>query len=104
MPQFTASGSERRALRARMHAERPAVQVGRGGLEAPVIDSANDAIAAREIIKVAFGKGFEGTPREGAETLADALGAEIIEVRGRTALLYRPAPADDDADGDGRRR
>ena len=88
---YTDSGSERRALRARMHAERTAVQVGRGGLEDSVVGSAEDAIHARELIKVSFGKGFEGSPREGADTLAERLDAEIVEVKGRTAVLFRPA-------------
>jgi RNA-binding protein len=96
---YTESGSERRALRARMHAERPVVQVGRSGLEEPVIASAEDVIAARELIKVSFGKGFEGAPREGADTLADRLDAEVVEVKGRTAVLFRPHP-DVEAEGD----
>ena len=89
---YTESGAERRALRARMHDERPVVQVGRGGLEQPVVDSAEDALAARELIKVSFGKAFESTPKEGAGTLADRLEAEIVEVKGRTAVLFRPHP------------
>jgi RNA-binding protein len=97
---YTDSGSERRALRARMHAERPAVQVGRGGLEERVIGSAEDAIHARELIKVSFGKGFEGSPQEGAGTLAERLDAEVIEVKGRTAVLFRPAQEEPPGSGE----
>jgi RNA-binding protein len=96
---FTGSGSERRALRARMHDERPVVQVGRAGLEETVVGSAEDALAARELIKVSFGKGFEGTPREGADVLAERLEAEIVEIKGRTAVLFRPHP-DVESEGD----
>ncbi len=87
---FTETGKERRALRAAVHKERPVVQIGRQGLEPAVIESAEEVLVARELIKVAVGKGAEQPVRELAEGLATELGAELVEVKGRTFVLYRP--------------
>ncbi len=87
---YTDTGKERRRLRAEMHGVKAVVQVGKAGLEAAVIESARQAIEARELIKISVGKSCEVPARELAEQLAGALEAEVIEVKGRSAILFRP--------------
>ena len=91
---FTESGKERRMIRAELHAARPAVTIGKAGLERSVLASAEQAITARETIKIAVGKSCPLEPRDAASRLAESLGAELVEVKGRTALLYRPQECD----------
>ena len=57
-----------------------------------LVKQADDALTARELIK---GKVLETAPesaRDAAEALAKATGAEVVQVIGRTFVLYRPAP------------
>lgn len=68
------------------------VHVGKGGMAATIVKQADDALTARELIK---GKVLETAPesaREVAEALAEATGAEVVQVIGRTFVLYRPSP------------
>ena len=88
---FTAGGKQRRAIRAALHDERAVVQVGKAGLEQAVIISVEQALAAREAIKVAVGRSCPLGPAEVASALARQVGAEIIEHKGRVISLYRPA-------------
>lgn len=87
---FTESGKQRRMIRAELHAAQPVVTIGKAGLEPSVLASAEQAIVAREAIKIAVGKSCPLNPRDAASRLAESLGAELVEVKGRTALLYRP--------------
>ena len=53
---------------------------------------ADDALTARELIK---GKVLETAPetvRETAETIAAAVNAQVVQVIGRTFVLYRANP------------
>ena len=64
---YTSTGAERAALRGRLHGESPVVQVGREGLSDGVVASVGEALAAREVIKVRFGKGDLVTFPQGME-------------------------------------
>lgn len=96
-PRYSQSGKERRQVRAALHAEPPAVQVGKKGVDDALVTSARQALEAREAIKVRVGNGCPLEPGEVAEALAVELQAEIVEVKGSTILLWRPA--DENAPG-----
>ena len=95
----TRSGAERVALRGRLHGQAPAIRVGREGLTAAVVGAIEEALAAREAIKVRFEKGSPVDAREGGPRLAELLGAELLGRIGRLAMLYRPRPREDDSGG-----
>ena len=68
------------------------VHVGKGGMSDTIVKQADDALAARELIK---GKVLETAPesaREAAEALAEATNAAVVQVIGRTFVLYRMSP------------
>lgn len=68
------------------------VHVGKGGMADTIVKQADDALTARELIK---GKVLETAPitaREAAEALAASTNAAVVQVIGRTFVLYRPAP------------
>ena len=88
----TTGGKERREIRAALHGERPAVQVGKNGVDEALVASAEQALAAREAIKVRVGGGCPLEPAEVAEALAIELKAEVVAITGGTILLYRPQP------------
>ena len=87
---FPLLNSKQRAfLRSKANSEEPVRHLGKGGLAEPLLRQAEDALAARELIK---GKVLETAPfssREAAEQVAQAVCAEVVQVIGRTFVLYR---------------
>ena len=87
---FPLLNSKQRAfLRSKANSEEPILHLGKGGLSEPLLRQAEDALAARELIK---GKVLETAPfssREAAEQVAQAVFAEVVQVIGRTFVLYR---------------
>ena len=87
---FPLLNSKQRAfLRSKANSEEPILHLGKGGLSEPLLCQAEDALAARELIK---GKVLETAPfssREAAEQVAQAVCAEVVQVIGRTFVLYR---------------
>ena len=87
---FLLLNSKQRAfLRSKANSEEPILHLGKGGLSEPLLRQAEDALAARDLIK---GKVLETAPfssREAAEQVAQAVCAEVVQVIGRTFVLYR---------------
>lgn len=77
-------------LRKQAHDADVTVWVGKGGVEA-VTEELADQLAERELVKVKFLRAARGgtTTEELAEELADAVGADLFETRGNTAVYTR---------------
>ena len=86
-------GKQRAYLRKLANPLQPIVHVGKGGVVDTVIKQADDALAARELVK---GRTLETSPqtaRQAADAIAAAVNADVIQVVGRVFVLYRPAKA-----------
>ena len=90
---MTTPGKERAALRAHANRLKAKVQVGQHGISKSLIRSLDDALRTHELVKVALGKPVDLPAAEAARQLAGATGAEVIQVIGKTATLYRENPA-----------
>jgi RNA-binding protein len=86
------SGKDRASLRAEAHHLTAAVHVGHQGLTPAVIQSLDDALRTRELVKVQLGRQVEVKARDAAQALAIATGASVVQVIGKTATLYRENP------------
>ena len=87
------TGKERAAFRAAANHLEPLFQIGKGGLSDALIKQTDDALRARELIKVkVLLESSPITPRETADELAAATGAEVIQVIGGVIVLYRESP------------
>lgn len=86
------SGKQKRYLRGLASTMDAVVQVGKNGVNDSVLFSLNEALTARELVKVKVLKNCLEEVAEVAEALAEASGAEIAQVIGRNVLLYRPHP------------
>ncbi len=87
------TGKERAAFRAQANALEPLFHIGKSGMNEGVIRQTDDALRARELIKVkVLLESSPITPREAADELANALGAEVIQVIGGVIVLYRESP------------
>ena len=87
------TGKERAAFRARANGLEPLFHIGKSGMNEGVIAQTDDALRARELIKVkVLLESSPVTPREAADQLAAATGAEVIQVIGGVIVLYRQSP------------
>jgi RNA-binding protein len=86
------TGKERAALRAEAHHLRPSVHIGRQGLTEALRVSLDDALRTHELVKVQLVKRVDVSAKEAANALAEALGAEVVQVIGRTTSLFRANP------------
>lgn len=65
------------------------LHVGKDGIGANLIKQADDALEAREIIKGRVLENCLLSPREAAETLAEATRSQVVQVIGTKFVLYR---------------
>jgi RNA-binding protein len=86
------SSKERAELRAEAHHLTAVVQIGHQGITPTLIHALDDALRTRELVKVQLSKHADETPKAIASRLAAELGAEVVQVIGRTATLYRENP------------
>lgn len=86
------TGKQRRHLRALGYDVKPTVSVGRQGLSDPVLQSVAEAYHNAELVKAKLERSCELDRKEAARQLAEATGSHLVQVLGRTILLYRPDP------------
>ena len=86
----------RAELRSLAHSLKPIFQVGKDGVTERAVTAVGEAFNTREILKV---KVLDSAPldaRTTGEALASSMdGAHLVQVIGRTVVLYRPKPEDD---------
>lgn len=83
------TSKQRAFLRAQANGLDPILHAGKGGISDTLVKQADDALTARELLK---GRVLETAPdsaRDLAEQLAQAVHAEVVQVIGRTFVLYR---------------
>jgi RNA-binding protein len=83
------TGKQRRHLRSLAHHLDPVVLVGASGLTGAVVRQVSEALETHELIKVRFGEGADPGAREAAPDLAERTRAELAQVIGHIAVLYR---------------
>ncbi len=87
------TSKERAALRAQANGLDALFHVGKGGVGDTLIAQTDDALRARELIKLkVLTETSPVTPREAAEALAAATGADVVQVIGGVIVLYRYNP------------
>jgi len=86
------AGRHLRYLRGLGHHLKPLVTIGREGLSDNVVSAAEAVLAAHELVKIRIGNGCLLDRRETADMTAARTGAEVIQVLGKTFLLYRANP------------
>lgn len=69
----------------------PIFQVGKGGIEENFLKQVDDALEARELIKIKTLNNSGLTSREVSDMLCDELGCEGIQAIGSKLVLYRKA-------------
>ena len=69
----------------------PIFQVGKASLTPEIITAVDEALEARELIKISVLKNCFDDPRAIAETMAERTHSQVVRVIGRKIVLYRAA-------------
>ena len=86
------TSKQRAALRGMANQMEAILQVGKAGIGEQLLRQVDDALTARELIKMSVQENCPLTARETCRALAQALGAEEVQVIGRRFVLYRRNP------------
>jgi len=86
------TGRQKRYLRSLGHHLKPLVILGREGITDNVTKAAAAVLAAHELLKVKIGNGCHMDKLEAADSLAAGTGSQIIQILGKTFLLFRENP------------
>ena len=70
----------------------PILQLGKGGLTPENTAAVEEALAARELIKISVLQNCLEDPREMAQVLAERTRSQVVQVIGKKIVLYREGP------------
>jgi RNA-binding protein len=86
------TGKEKRSLRSAANQLKPSVMIGKEGVTPRLMEFLEEAFNRRELVKLRV---LDSCPEE-IETIADQVckldNSELVQILGRTLLLYRPHP------------
>lgn len=85
------TGKQKRYLRGIGHNLNAIFQIGKDGVHQSQVDSIDDALTAHELIKVKILESCIQSKNEIAIELSMRTKADVVQILGRTILLYRPS-------------
>lgn len=85
---------ERSVLRKYANKLDPILHIGKNGVSSTTLKQANDALAAREMIKCVVQENLSVPAKDVAIELSEAADCEIVQVIGRKFVLYKKRPKD----------
>jgi RNA-binding protein len=86
------TSKQRAALRGMANTMETILQVGKSGLVDNTIVQVNDALTARELIKLRVLETSPLSAKEAAQELAEKTRSEVVQVIGTRFVLYRRNP------------
>ena len=84
------SHNQKKYLRGLGHHLTPVVYIGKEGLAEAVIEATIAALDSHELIKVKINNNSSVHKNEAAETLPADTGSSLVQLIGKTLLLYKP--------------
>lgn len=83
------TSKQRAKLRSMAQSCDPVFYIGKSGLSDEIFNQLENAINARELIKLGVQENCEYSAREAADIIAPKLGADVVAVIGRKFVLWR---------------
>ncbi|MDD8048776.1 MAG: ribosome assembly RNA-binding protein YhbY [Thomasclavelia sp.] len=83
------TGKQKRYLRSEANGLKAIFQVGKDGIHQTQIESINDALKAKELIKIKILETCDASKNEIAIELSMKTKAEVVQILGRTIILYK---------------
>ena len=91
---MTLTSKQRAYLRGLAMTMDPVVQIGKGGLTPENTVSVDEALAARELIKISILQNCLEDPRGIAEAVSERTHSQVVQVIGKKIVLYREGKDD----------
>ncbi|MCK9175531.1 MAG: ribosome assembly RNA-binding protein YhbY [Desulforhopalus sp.] len=86
------NSKQRQYLKGLAHPLNPLVQIGREGLSEGLIEMASSELSRRELLKVKIAQNSGLEKDETANLIAEKTHAAMVQLIGKTIILYRPNP------------
>ena len=83
------TGKQRSYLKALANSVEPIMQIGKGGITENVWKQIDDALEARELIKINLLNNSMLEVKDTANEIAESIGAEYVQSIGNKFILYR---------------
>ncbi|QGU95532.1 ribosome assembly RNA-binding protein YhbY [Clostridium bovifaecis] len=83
------SSKQRSYLRGLANTIQPIFQVGKNGIDESFIKQVEDALEARELIKIRVLNNNEYTAREASDEICERINCEGVQAIGSTLVLYK---------------
>ncbi|WP_226656781.1 ribosome assembly RNA-binding protein YhbY [Pseudalkalibacillus hwajinpoensis] len=83
------TGKQKRFLRAKANRLNPIFQVGKGGVNENMTKQIEEALEARELIKISILQNCEEDRNSVGEQLSTETGAELVQIIGNMIVLYK---------------
>lgn len=83
------TGKQKSYLKGLSHNMQPIIQIGKNGVNEMLVKTIEDALEARELIKISVLQNCLEEPKTMAIDIADVLQAEVVQVIGRTIIFYK---------------
>jgi RNA-binding protein len=88
----TLTGKQKKFLKGLGHHLAPLVSIGKEGLTENVIKAIKQELLVRELIKVKIANSSSLNKQEAAELLPEATESSLVQLIGKTLLLYKENP------------
>lgn len=83
------TSKQRAYLRGLANTLNPIFQIGKNGIDEAFLKQVDDALEARELIKINVLENSDFTPREASDVICEKLNCEGIQAIGKKLVLYR---------------
>lgn len=83
------TGKQKRELRAMAHTRKALFQIGKDEISENMIKTISDSLEAHELVKISLLKTCAITANEAAIEMSAATHSDIVQIIGRTFVLYR---------------
>lgn len=80
---------QRAQLRSMANSYETIFQIGKGGINDALIKQIDEALEKRELIKIRTLETSPETSRSAADSVSEAVGADVVQVIGSRFVLYR---------------
>lgn len=88
------TSKQRAALRGMANKYETIFQIGHGGITDQTVKQADEALRAREMIKMRVLESSPVTAREAADRISKETGSDVVQVIGSKFILFRPDEKD----------
>jgi RNA-binding protein len=85
------NGKQRSYLRSLANGIEPIIQIGKSDINENLLRQVDEALEARELVKIRILKNSTLDVEEAADELKEATASEIVQVIGKNFVLYRRA-------------